>query len=546
MKMGFMLSLALLPVVARSEASLSSMEVWHQYVRDPCHHPQIPNCSFAGFHGGDAPTPAATREIRLADFGGLPDAITDNAPAFRQALQALAAQGGGILRLEAGRYRVESVVRIDCSNIVIRGRGPGVTILDCARPLDEARGKATDSRGVSLWGWSGGMIWVAPSRDFTQTEPTAGPITDENEAWQPGALLTAVIADAQRGDTTLHVGDPSQLRAGQWVLLVEENPANAALLREAYGHTETAQFPGGDCGNCEKILPPRLRRFLWPVRVAKIEGATVTLAQPIRLGANTAWRARLHALTDVVSHVGIEDLTLVGHARPTHPHLQGDGWNAVYFNRTADCWVKQVEVTDFENGILLASATHCTVDGVRVDGTAASHHPFACRVMSSDNLFENFVIAGPRVVMHGINQELLSSGNVWRHGHMERGTFDTHRALPFDAIYTDIWVANDTGAWMGGSTDAGPQIGRSVVRWNVTIADQETPDRRLRHGTFVNQPKLLPLGALVGVRGAPLDLSEAKAMPLGDKGTLIADPGHPPEITDLYQAQRELRLSSRP
>jgi len=281
------------------------------------------------------------------------------------------------------------------------------------------------------------------------------------------------------------------------------------------------------------------------VRIAAIEGNSVLLEQALRLGARVNRNARLHELDDVVRNVGIEGMTLVGHARPTHKHLEVLGWNGIYINRAIDCWVKNVEGENLENGIILASTKHCTISAVRLSGNTAMHHPMACRVMSCDNLFEDFAIQGQRQVMHGINVEFLSSGNVWRRGILERGTFDTHRGLPFDAIYTDIEVANDTDSWLGGANEAGPQMGRSVVRWNVRIAENKIPGRTLRGSTFINQPRLLPLGALVGVRGAAPDLNDHPAMPKGDKGAVMTEVGAVPQILDLYQAQRTLRLKTK-
>jgi hypothetical protein len=191
-----------------------------------------------------------------------------------------------------------------------------------------------------------------------------------------------------------------------------------------------------------------------------------------------------------------------------------------------------------ENGVLLSAAKNVTVAGVTVGGDHERHHPFACRAGSHDNLFEDFAITGKGRVRHGINTEWLSSGNVWRRGRMTRGTFDSHRALSFDSIRTDIDLTNDEGSQPGGADPAGPYLGKRVVHWNVRIAGSDRADP----GAYVNQPACLPMGALVGIQGAPLSTAAAPTLGPGRKGCLVASPGERPEPPDLFEAELRLRL----
>ncbi len=90
----------------------------------------------------------------------------------------------------------------------------------------------------------------------------------------------------------------------------------------------------------------------------------------------------------------------------------------------------------------------------------------------------------------------------------------------------------------GGADEAGPFLGAHVVHWNIVIQDSPRKDP----GEFVNMPEALPMGALVGVQGAPISTKEAPAMPKGDKGTVIADEGQVPTPPNLYEAELKLRL----
>jgi hypothetical protein len=159
------------------------------------------------------------------------------------------------------------------------------------------------------------------------------------------------------------------------------------------------------------------------------------------------------------------------------------------------------------------------------------HHATALRVGSHDNLITDFRIESePK---HGINTEYLSTGNVWRRGVMLHGTFDSHRAMSFALIRTDITVNND--GTPGGGGQAGPFLGRQVVHWNIRVTGK--PD-------FIYQPECLSLGVLVGIQGVARLDKEGWAMPRGDKGVVVADDGAVPAQPDLYAAQLALRQAA--
>ena len=73
-------------------------------------------------------TAASTVVVDLTSYGAAGDGVTDDAPAVQQALDALAAAGGGTLFVPAGRYALLTPVRKDFSaapvSITIRGAEP--------------------------------------------------------------------------------------------------------------------------------------------------------------------------------------------------------------------------------------------------------------------------------------------------------------------------------------------------------------------------------------------------------------------------------------
>src|SRR5437868_9414663 len=67
---------------------------------------------------------AQTNPLNLKDFGAVGDGVTNDGPALQAALDALAAGGGGILFVPAGRYAIITPVAKDfggASSITILG-----------------------------------------------------------------------------------------------------------------------------------------------------------------------------------------------------------------------------------------------------------------------------------------------------------------------------------------------------------------------------------------------------------------------------------------
>jgi hypothetical protein len=65
----------------------------------------------------------ADRPVHVRDFGAAGDGTTDDAPAIQAAVDALAADGGGVLQFGPRRYRLASPVLVDGVSVVFQGAG---------------------------------------------------------------------------------------------------------------------------------------------------------------------------------------------------------------------------------------------------------------------------------------------------------------------------------------------------------------------------------------------------------------------------------------
>jgi hypothetical protein len=411
-----------------------SATLWAEYAASPETHPNIPNNSFAGYHRGEKPVPDVPVVANLLDYGGVGDGIYDNTEAFRQAIDAAYRAGGGAILIPAGEYYVDDMIQMHRSGVVLRGEGQASTSIVFGKPLLDVLGNP-DPISTSRWNWMGGLIWMSPLtsfrrentvHDFRPVYPedfTTGTLTQEH--WHQGPALASVLAEAPMGSRAIELDDASNLYEGQMVLMSWDNLDTFDLLYEVGGHPlmETADW--GKWLTSQTYLP----RWQWPVEISQIDGNTVTLAQPIRFATTAKYNCRIWDIGDSVSEAGVENLTIVLDAMNVLFHNQGLGWNAIFINQAYDCWVRNVDIINAENGVHITSAKGISVLNTQILGDRPCHHPYTSRLNSHDCLWDGFTIdyTGDGYCQHGINTEFLCSGHVWTRGDMEFGTMDSHQ-----------------------------------------------------------------------------------------------------------------------
>lgn len=508
--------------IAGAAGPSSSRELWQQYVANPNAHPNIPNCSYAGYRNSDVPLPTVKVVANVRAAGAKADGKTDDAAAFKQAIEQAHKAGGGAVLVPAGTYALSGMIHLKHSNVVLRGEGVDKTTLVFNTPLGKLAG-ANRSAGKIAWSWMGGLVWVGPEDTFDER----GQLGRGGESWRNGQEITKVTVPAKRGDFQVKVAATAGIKPGDFVLLSYENVADHSLLIAMAGHERMKGY------NWAKDAAGlvRDRRWDWCVEVASISGNTLTLKQPLRVDIRPEWNVTVTTPGQTVREVGVEGMTLKMVHNERNVHLMDIGFNGIYINRAINCWVKDVKIVDAQNGIGVASVKNVTVTGFHITGRP-HHHATALRNAAQDVLWEKFLIDSRP--MHGINTEGLATGNVWRDGVMKHGTFDSHRAMSFEFIRTNITIHNDGKP--GGGSEAGPFLGARVVHWNI---------RATGSSEFVNQPDCISDGALVGIQGVPISNKGAWAMVPGDKNCIIVDQGKVPEPPDLFEAQLKLRQGKR-
>jgi hypothetical protein len=529
---------------ARHPALPASLaEVVRGWAQAPSSHPAMGDWRRVGYRRGSGkPRARNGHVVTAAGVGVQPGQSRDVSRALQAALDRLGAAGGGVLQLQPGRYVLDSPLFVHDSNVVLRGAGTGRTTLYFTRPLRQSVGIADGGDGVSSsWSWHGGQVFfVARERLARSTAENWDP--RRREGWLAGPEL-ATVAPATRGTDVLLIDDTSAITPGDMVLLEVDNPGNHRLLREIAGDIAGAETYDWALRAAKIAAPLLLEDFVswrWPVVVTEVlSPRTVRIEQPLRLTIHRDTPARLLALGPTLHDSGVEDLTIENKLLIQTTHNINPGSNGVCFHAVHDCWASDVRVVNADVAFALTTAKSCTLSGISYGGRSL-HHFVACRVLSHDNLVEDFTLedftvpAVPGSYLHGINLEGLSSGNVFRRGTMHTGTFDSHRMMPFENLRTAITLTNKD-AVPGGAFDAGPWFGARTVHWGITV----TNDRNL----CVDISDAAPRGLTAGIVG----LTQPGSGGLGSDATHAAFGGDLESErlafgTDLARAQDLLEL----
>jgi hypothetical protein len=526
--------------VARAQDGLSGGEqarLWREYLASPDTHPHVPNVSYAGYHRGEARLPRPPVRANVKQFGAVEDGVTDSTGAFNAAVDAVGSAGGGVVIVPAGRYLLTGVVWMHHSGVVLRGDGRDRTTLFFDKSL--TTGYRPPGRGE--WSWSGGLVWFIPRvlRDGLEARDFQG-----NEGWMDNQDLSEVTAPVPRGARRIPVADPSAFAAGEHVLLLVDNTVDNTLLAHLAGDVPGTQTYPWET-SARRLRPeistwPLAENFLhyrFPVQIDSVEHDAIVLAQPTRIDLRPGWQPRFVTLGPVVQEAGIEDLTIEMRLVPQQPHIQDPGFNGPNFQAALNCWARNIDLWHSDNGFGLTTAKGITITNVRVGGRSR-HHTFICRVQSHDMLVDDFQIPaatiplGSGAIYHGINTEGFSSGNVWSNAVMD-GTFDSHKALPFESVRTAIQV-NNTGS-TGGAGDAGPNWGARFCHWNIEVTNGRAHGIRLEEHA--------PYSAMVGIRGTTGLTDHAKDF-AGPMYSVVESLDEEVLPTNLYEAQRQARLGT--
>ena len=254
--------------------------------------------SYAGYHKGEQPlptsVPGAIHDV-VTVHGADPSGQTDSTDAIQATIDAAALAGGGVILLPAGTYKIDGLLTVNASGVVLRGEGPTLTRLAFTRHTDMSDKSHLTFRGALQQGPDLALVEDAPSRAFE-----------------------VLVADA----TSLTPGDDVSLG---WVI-------SDAFVAE-HGMTGTWQA-------FNNTWRPFFRRQV----VAVDTGATphiVTLDVPLRYPAKLRDSASLRRETGYLEECGLESLA-VGNAVGWEEAWTNDRAHAILMQGVKDSWIRDV------------------------------------------------------------------------------------------------------------------------------------------------------------------------------------------------------------
>lgn len=530
--------LLMLVVFLELDQAAGQHPLWREYVANPDTSPHLPNCSHAGYRYGELPLPDPQTNIinvKSAPYNAVGDGVADDTAALRSAIT-----NSGVIYFPDGIYNCSGVLFVHQNNTILRGQSRSNTVIRFTRSLQT--GYAPNTSGTSSrWSWTGGMIMFCPQSKNTYLATTNDIGGTWSDGWTVGAQITTVTGTHPRGSGTITVANAASLAPGQLVFLRVNNAVDLSLLKHYCGEGEWAEGYDWSAANSAGVLPANRSTINWPVEIAAVNGNTVTLRQPLRTDCRAEWSPQVRAAGPVIRECGIEHLTVhlardYAYVYSTH-HNKEPGWNGPWFNNAIHCWLRDVTVVDPDNGALLSAGKNITLTDFRLDfttpGRRAHHHGTVARASTHDCLWEDFHIATePR---HGLHVESFSAGNVWSRGTLDFGTFDNHKALPYECLRTEITMNNSGSA--GGSANAGPRMGARFAHWNIVVTNNRNH--------MVGEADLMPNGTIVGVRGCTINNTVHSQY--GDSlcsVDLSGTTGSVPDPVNLYEAQKAVRLGA--
>ncbi|MYZ38489.1 MULTISPECIES: glycoside hydrolase family 55 protein, partial [unclassified Streptomyces] len=153
-------ALATTPATPGAPRAPRTSALWREFAESPYTHPQIPYVGKAGQRAGADRFPRHRVVADVRAYGAKGDGSVDDAPAINRALAAAGERGGGTVTIPPGTYRIDDMIRIAHSDVVLRGAGSGRTKLYATKNLTELIGPYGSRYGgdKSSWSWAGGVL----------------------------------------------------------------------------------------------------------------------------------------------------------------------------------------------------------------------------------------------------------------------------------------------------------------------------------------------------------------------------------------------------
>ncbi len=456
--------------------------VWENFKAQGAINNNLPDFSYAGFFLRDIYSSRDnTKTFNVADFGAIPNDGIDDSLAIQLAIDEASNNGGGIVFIPKGMYRIkggtkEHTLTIKSSNITLKGEaaeGENASVLFLENP--------SSSKTLGLLG---------KSKDDMRSIATLAIEGEDDKS----ILALFENQDLLRGTRIVPVNDTSKLSANQTIRIQlteplvdidnpnKENIDLIKLLTTPFEFTgqETKTF--GRYGNVVEYIT-KIRRI--------VDDNHIELFQALRFDHLSRYSPTIVAFNGI-SNIGVQNIKFesawegqfVHHqAYPNNDVDESDiirseaeqdyGWVAIWGTWLADSSIKNVVFDNYTQNIILSNTAFVNVENILLTGKgghAGLTYSSAYSILTKGITFEGRYA-------HPVSIRAWASGCVFSDMKVLDSTYndadrtgpfiDFHGLYPYENLFENM---QGFYAHSGGDLDVLPHSGVRNTLWNV-----ETP-----------------------------------------------------------------------
>lgn len=423
----------------------------------------LPDFSYAGYEYGEKEIPTSTGKVfDVSDFGAIPSDGLDDTKSIQAAVDAAAEHGGGVVFFPSGIFHVNmdtcqlDIIRINGSNIVMRGSGSGIdgTTIYSGSATTQSK---ENSPWLSPFVFHTGLKLFGTDRFYS---------IDEEEVF---AKLTK---DLNKGESTLHLNTTAGLKSGDIVLIGMSNTSDSGDLMNDL--MQPLQYDDFQSSYINAGID-RSTSFQWPVEIDKVlDSTTVLLKQPARRNIKIKYKARV-AIMPMLEQIGIEHFRFECAYKGGYKHhlsTEHDyGWGAICMHRVKHGWIKDVCISNYVQNTHLVNSRNVTIEDVTMEGLDGHYGPKMYH--SCDNLVQDIRVKARYT--HGPGLEGACFGNVYRNIELTHPSpVDFHGiggkgfCPPMYNLYENITNLTHLGG--GGAPENIPHAGEYNTLWGLEMA----------------------------------------------------------------------------
>lgn len=467
----------------------------------------IPDYSYAGYHRSERPIPEVEGPIfNIVDYGAKPNDEKSDRAAIQAAIDAAAANGGGVVLVPKGRFDLgqksnAGSVFIRHSNVVLRGEGsgPGGSLLYMSEAL-------APPPPMKLW---------------------ASPYVFQIGAIRKEKKLGRIAAHASRGAWEIELETPVDLQAGDWIALQLKDNSPELVKSELAGF---------------QVIDPRWKSIIRDGvtvterhQVASVKGNRIRLTTPIIKPIDVRYNWRVVHF-EPLEEIEIENLRFEGAWSERFEHhknwLHDGGYSMVSMKGVVDSWIRDCVFVNLNCvGAVNGSAQVTVLDNV-IEGNPGhsairfsnSTHCLMARVEDRAGQWHSV----------GISNEAI--GNVLYQCYWgSKTSFESHSSQPRHSLF-DSCVGGFMKGHGGGAAHNQPTHMEGLILWNHLKTNEALADFQFEPLDELYWRVLQPL--LVGMHGSSISFREGQST--------VISLGSPIAEGSLYEFQVTRRLGEIP